>query len=61
MPWYPAGLRFAGFSGNLPMGTVFKNCADAAERYGVAGDYLAGANIYAFEKVTDAIWTQGYI
>ena len=43
------------------MEKVFKNCADAAERYGVSGDYLAGANIYAFEKVTDAIWTQGYI
>lgn len=43
------------------MGQIFKNCADAAKRYGVEGDYLAGANIAAFEKVTEAIWTQGYI
>ena len=43
------------------MERIFANLAEAAERYGAAGDYLAGANIYAFEKVTDAIWTQGYI
>lgn len=43
------------------MNRVVLNCAQAAASYGKTGDYLAGANIYAFEKVTEAIWRQGYI
>ena len=34
---------------------IFAKAADAAERYGVPGNYVAGANIAGFEKVVDAI------
>lgn len=43
------------------MVNIFEKSADAAERYGVAGDYLAGANIAGFEKVADAMLAQGYV
>ncbi|QUO33212.1 NADP-specific glutamate dehydrogenase [Faecalicatena sp. Marseille-Q4148] len=33
--------------------------ADAAERYGVKGNYVVGANIAGFEKVADAMNAQG--
>ena len=33
--------------------------ADAAERYGMKGDYVAGANIAGFEKVAEAMLAQG--
>lgn len=33
----------------------------AAERYGVAGDYVAGANIAAFQRVASAMLEQGVI
>ncbi len=38
---------------------IFHNLDDAAKRYGVAGDYVAGANIAGFEKVVDAMLAQG--
>ena len=41
---------------------IKKGCtkaADAAERYGVPGNYVAGANIAGFEKVVDAMLAQG--
>ena len=34
---------------------------DAAERYGMAGNYAAGANIAGFEKVVDAMFAQGIV
>ncbi len=34
---------------------------DAAERYGVGGDYVAGANIAGFERVAAAMLAQGVI
>lgn len=34
---------------------------DAAERYGVPGDYVAGANIAGFERVAGAMLAQGVI
>lgn len=40
---------------------IFEKTSDAAERYGVAGDYLTGANIAGFEKVADAMLAQGYV
>lgn len=40
---------------------IFEKTADAADRYGVAGDYLTGANIAGFEKVADAMLAQGYV
>ena len=38
---------------------IFHKCADAAERYGMPGNYIAGANIAGFEKVADAMIHQG--
>ena len=38
-----------------------KQAADAAERYGVPGNYVAGANIAGFEKVVDAMIAQGIV
>jgi glutamate dehydrogenase (NADP+) len=37
------------------MGDIHDACRRAAEEYGVAGDYLAGANITGFERVADAM------
>ena len=34
------------------METINANISDAAKRYGVEGDYVAGANIAGFEKVS---------
>lgn len=41
------------------MVNITHNIVDAAERYGMAGDYVAGANIAGFEKVVDAMLAQG--
>jgi glutamate dehydrogenase (NADP+) len=41
------------------METIYANISDAAKRYGVEGDYVAGANIAGFEKVVDAMLAQG--
>ena len=38
---------------------IVHNADDAAKRYGVEGDYVAGANIAGFEKVVDAMIAQG--
>ena len=40
---------------------IFAKAADAAERYGVPGNYVAGANIAGFEKVVDAMTAQGVV
>ncbi len=40
---------------------IFAKAADAAERYGVPGNYVAGANIAGFEKVVDAMLAQGVV
>ena len=40
---------------------IFAKTADAAERYGVPGNYVAGANIAGFEKVADAMMAQGIV
>ena len=40
---------------------ICHNMADAAERYGMAGNYVAGANIAGFEKVVDAMNAQGIV
>ena len=37
------------------MADIFAKAADAAERYGVPGNYVAGANIAGFEKVVEAM------
>lgn len=41
------------------MVNIFAKAADAAERYGVPGNYVAGANIAGFEKVVEAMLAQG--
>ncbi len=41
------------------METIYANISDAAKRYGVEGDYVAGANIAGFEKVVNAMLAQG--
>ena len=43
------------------MVNIFAKAADAAERYGVPGNYVAGANIAAFEKVANAMMAQGIV
>lgn len=40
---------------------IYAKTADAAKRYGVAGNYVAGANIAGFEKVVDAMMAQGIV
>ena len=43
------------------MANIFAKAADAAERYGVPGNYVAGANIAGFEKVVAAMMGQGIV
>ena len=40
---------------------IFAKANDAAKRYGVEGNYVAGANIAGFEKVADAMLAQGIV
>ncbi len=40
---------------------IFAKASDAAERYGVPGNYVAGANIAGFEKVAEAMLGQGVV
>ena len=41
------------------MKNIYKNSWDAAKKYGMEGDLIAGANIAGFEKVADAMIAQG--
>ena len=41
------------------MVNIFHNVADAAAEYGMDGDYVAGANIAGFKKVSEAMLAQG--
>ena len=43
------------------MVNICHNAADAAKRYGMEGNYVAGANIAGFEKVVDAMNAQGIV
>lgn len=38
---------------------IYTKVADAAKRYGVSGNYVAGANIASFEKIAKAMLAQG--
>ena len=40
---------------------IYAKVSDAAKRYDVAGDFVAGANIAGFEKVADAMIAQGIV
>ena len=41
------------------MENIFAKLDDAARRYGMEGNYVAGANIAGFEKVAEAALAQG--
>ncbi len=43
------------------MVAIHKQCVEAAEEYGVAGNYVAGANIAGFVKVADSMLDQGLV
>ena len=43
------------------MVNIFHNLDDAAKEYGMAGDYVAGANIAGFLKVAEAMKAQGMV
>jgi glutamate dehydrogenase (NADP+) len=43
------------------MVNIYHNIDDAARKYGLEGDYVAGANIAGFEKVADAMIAQGVV
>lgn len=43
------------------MVNIYHNIADAAEKYGFKGNYVVGANIAGFEKVANAMLTQGIV
>eukprot|EP00188_Purpureofilum_apyrenoidigerum_P002043 Plantae.Rhodophyta-Purpureofilum_apyrenoidigerum.ctg2214.p1 GENE.Plantae.Rhodophyta-Purpureofilum_apyrenoidigerum.ctg2214~~Plantae.Rhodophyta-Purpureofilum_apyrenoidigerum.ctg2214.p1 ORF type:complete len:454 (+),score=95.28 Plantae.Rhodophyta-Purpureofilum_apyrenoidigerum.ctg2214:74-1435(+) len=43
------------------MTTIHQNCADTAKEYGMAGNYVAGANIAGFLKVARAMTAQGIV
>ena len=43
------------------MVNIYAKVSDAAERYGVAGNYVDGANIAGFEKVAEAMIAQGIV
>ena len=40
---------------------IFTNIDDAARRYGMPGNYVAGSNIAGFEKVADAMLAEGIV
>ncbi len=43
------------------MKSIHRTCLDAADEYGVAGNYVAGANIAGFVKVVNAMLDQGLV
>ena len=43
------------------MKSIFKACDESAKAYGMAGNYMAGANIAGFIKVAEAMKAQGNV
>ena len=43
------------------MRSIHKACTTTADRFGVAGNYVAGANIAGFLKVADSMMDQGLV
>ena len=43
------------------MTDLYHNIDEAAHKYGLEGNYVAGANIAGFEKVVDAMNAQGIV
>ncbi len=46
---------------NQIMINIFNSCKNAADKYGVSGNYVAGANIAAFQKLAKAMRAQGIV
>lgn len=44
---------------HMIMANIYKNSFDAAKKYGMEGDLVAGANIAGFEKVANAMIAEG--
>lgn len=40
---------------------IFNSCRDSAEKYGCVGNYVAGANLAAFDKLAEAMIAQGIV
>ena len=40
---------------------IFKQCKNASDEYGLSNNYVAGANIAAFKKISNAMIAQGII
>ena len=43
------------------MEEIFKTCSETAKKYGMEGNYMAGANIAGFIKVADSMLAQGIV
>ena len=43
------------------MVNIFRACKENAEKYGCAGNYVAGANLAAFDKLAEAMKCQGIV
>jgi glutamate dehydrogenase (NADP+) len=43
------------------MCAIHRACRDTAQEYGVAGNYVHGANIAGFIKVADSMLEQGLV
>jgi glutamate dehydrogenase (NADP+) len=43
------------------MTCIHQNCVETAQRFGVPGNYVIGANIAGFLKVADAMMDQGLV
>ena len=43
------------------MVNIFHNLDDAAKKYGMEGNYVAGANIAAFQTISKAMKAQGIV
>ena len=43
------------------MVNIYHSCADAAKEYGMAGNYMAGANIAGFLKVANSMLAYGVV
>ncbi len=43
------------------MTNIFKACKEAADEAGISGNYVAGANIAAFKKLSEAMIAQGLV
>lgn len=43
------------------MHNIHRNCRETALRFGMDGNYVAGANIAGFTKVADAMLDQGVV